>query len=111
MVEKCGTVEVGMPLFMDDVNTTTHQADNIRKSIRNCSQMEIQKKYTFGLKKTKYMIIDEEMGAEQIIEKSVGKGVVQRISQYKYVGIHINELGNLNLHVDKIQERAMNVIK
>ena len=41
VVEKCGTVEVGMPLFMDDVNTTTHQADNIRKSIRNCSQMEI----------------------------------------------------------------------
>ena len=57
------------------------------------------------------MIIDEEMGAEQIIEESVGKGVVQRISQYKYVGIHINELGNLNLHVDKMQERAMNVIK
>ena len=106
VVEKCGLTEVGMLVFMDDINTTTQQANNIKSSIRNCRRMEIEKKYTFGMKKTKYMIIDEKYPYEKI-EEELEKGIVQRTTEYKYVGIYLNEKGNLTLHKEKMDERAM----
>ena len=45
-----------MPIFMDDINVTG-KAEVVRKGIKNCRQMEMKKKFTYGLKKTKYMVI------------------------------------------------------
>ena len=108
VVEECGKTRVGMIVFMDDINTTTKISNNIRSSIRNCRKMEIEKKYTFGLKKTKYMIIDDKDPTEKI-EEELEKGIVQRTTEYKYVGIYINEKGNLDLHKQKMEERAMDI--
>ena len=40
-----GKVEIGMPVFMDDIAAL----DNIRKGIQNCRRMEIEKKMIYGL--------------------------------------------------------------
>ena len=52
-----GKVEIGMPVFMDDI-AAVGTADNIRKGIQNCRRIEIEKKTIYGLKKTKYIIIN-----------------------------------------------------
>ena len=51
-----------MPVFMDDI-ATADKAEHIRKGINNCARMEKEKKISFGLKKTKYMIV--KTGREQ----------------------------------------------
>ena len=106
VIETCTNVDVGMPIFMDDINTTTKQAANVKKSIRNCRRMEVKKKYTFGLKKTKYMIIDQKMHNE-VINEELEKGLVLRTNEYKYVGLFMHERGDLKLHKEKMEERAM----
>ena len=50
-------VEISMPVFMDDV-AAVGTADDIWKEIQNCRRMEIEKKMIYGLKKTKYMLIN-----------------------------------------------------
>ena len=52
-----GKVEIGMPVFMDDI-AAVGKVDDIRKGIQNCRRMEIEKKMIYGLKKTKYMVIN-----------------------------------------------------
>ena len=52
-----GKVEIGIPVFMDDI-AAVGTVDNIRKGIQNCKRMEIEKKIIYGLKKTKYMVIN-----------------------------------------------------
>ena len=107
VIEKCGSTDVGIIVFMDDINSTTNQANNIRKTIANCRLMEIQKKYTFGMKKTKYLVIDEKEPKEKI-EVRLERGIVQKTPEYKYVGLYVNEQGDLKLHKQKMEERAMN---
>ena len=52
-----GNVEIGMPVIIDDI-AAVGKADDIRKGIQNCRRMEIEKKMIYGLKKTKYMVIN-----------------------------------------------------
>ena len=51
-----GKINIGMPVFMDDI-ATAGKAEYIRKGINNCARIEKEKKISFGLKKTKYMIV------------------------------------------------------
>ena len=46
-----------MPVFMDDI-AAEGTADNMRKGIQNCIRIKIEKKMMYGLKKTKYMVIN-----------------------------------------------------
>ena len=43
----CGKVEVGMSVFMDDI-AAVGTADNIKKGIKNCRRIEIEKKMIYG---------------------------------------------------------------
>ena len=51
-----GKINIGMPVFMDDI-ATSGKAEHIRKDINNCARMEKEKKLSFDLKKTKYVIV------------------------------------------------------
>ena len=53
---KYGKINVRMPVFMDDIATAV-KAEHIRKGINNCGRMEKEKNVSFGLKKTKYMMV------------------------------------------------------
>ena len=61
-----GKINIGMPVFMDDI-ATAGKAEHIKKGIKNCARMEKEKKMSFGLKKTKYMIV--KTGREKVEEK------------------------------------------
>ena len=71
-----GKVKIGMPVFMDDT-AAVGTADNIRKRIQNCRRMEIEKKIIYGLKKTKYVVINMGKEQEEVIEERVKEGIVK----------------------------------
>ena len=100
-----GKVEIGMPVFMDDI-AAVGTADNIRKGIQNCRRMEIEKKMIYGLKKTKYMVINTGKEPEEVIEERVKEGIVQETDIYKYLGMVINKLGNLKDHILELNRKC-----
>ena len=59
-----------MSVFMDDI-AAIEKADDIRKGIQNGRRMEIEKKMMYGLKKTKYMVINAGKESEEVIEERV----------------------------------------
>ena len=73
VIFKYGTIEIGMPVFIDDI-AAIGDADTIRKGIRNCRKLETEKKVQFGLKKTKYMTIIIGKEKQEQIEEEVKEG-------------------------------------
>ena len=91
-----GKVEIGMPVFMDNISAAgTADNNNIRKEIQNCRRMEIEKNTIYGLKKTKYMVINMRKEPEGAIEERVKEGIVQVTDIYKYLGMVLNKFENL----------------
>ena len=74
--DQYGKVKIGMPVFMDDI-AAVGTADNIRKGVQNCRRMDIEKKMIYGLKKTKYMVINTAKEPEEVIKERVKQGIVQ----------------------------------
>ena len=56
---------------MDGI-ATTDKAEHVRKGINHCVRMEKEEKRTFGLKKTKYMIV--KAGPEEETNETVKVG-------------------------------------
>ena len=56
-----------MPVFMDDI-VTTGKTEHLRKDMNNCARMEKEKKISFSLKKTKYMMVKTGREEEEINE-------------------------------------------
>ena len=98
-----------MPVFMDDI-AAVGRADN-RKGIQNCGRMEIEKNMIYGLKKTKYMIINTRKEPEEVIEERVKEGIVQERDIYKYLRMVINKLGNLKDHILELNRKCELIIK
>ena len=80
-------------------------ADDARKCIRNMRIMEIRKKFTYGLKKTKYMVVNTGRGEKETIEEKVKAGYVTECDEYKYVGLWLNQEGNCLWHIAKMKEK------
>ena len=101
-----GKINIGMPVFMNDIATAS-KAEHIRKGINNCAKMEKEKKISFGLKKTKYMIVktgrEEE---EEEINETVKAGRIQRTHKCKYLGITISTDGQLIEHIKELNTRC-----
>ena len=72
---KYGDIEIGMPVFMDDILAVGDE-EEIRKAIRNCRKMETLKKFEYGLKKTKIMIVRTGKGDVEQIQERVQQGTV-----------------------------------
>ena len=95
-----GEQMVGILVFVDDV-MAAGTAEVIRKAIRNFRTMETQKKFTYGLKKTNYMIIKTGKENDEEIQEVVKQGRVKQVNEYNYVGLWLNEAGNCSLQIEK----------
>ena len=100
-----GKINIGMPVFMDDI-ATAGKAEHIRKGISNCARMEREKKISFGLKKTKYMIVKTGREEEEEINETVKAGRIQRTDKCKYLGITISTDGQLTEHIKELNTRC-----
>ena len=78
----------------------------VRKIIRKTRQLEIQKKYTFGLNKTKYMVVETGTEKEEEIKENIERGMA---NEYKYVGLWLNSEceGDLKTHIVKKTKSIM----
>ena len=74
-------VEVGVLGYMDDI-LGAGTAEKIKKVARNMRRMERLKKYTFGLEKTKYMIVNTGKEKEEEFDEELEGGKI--IRTYKY---------------------------
>ena len=68
--------------------------------------MEIQKKYTFGLDKTKYMVVETGTEKEEEIKENIERGMVEKANEYKYVGLWLNSEGDLKTHIRRKQNQS-----
>ena len=68
--------------------------------------MEKEKKMTYGLKKTKYLIVKTGKEIEEIVQENVQSGEVCKTETYHYLGITINEEGNLEEHIKVIARKC-----
>ena len=69
---KYGEILIGMPIFMDDI-AAIGGAEDIRKGIRNCRKMEIEKKMEYELTKTNIVVIKTGIGITEKIEEEIRK--------------------------------------
>ena len=67
--------------------------------------MEKEKKISFGLKKTKYMIVKTGRKEEEINE-TVKAGRIQRTDKCKYLGMTISTDGQLTEHIKELNSRC-----
>ena len=100
-----GSIIIGMSVYMDDISPAGG-AEQVRKGIRNCARMEVEKKMKYGLKKTRYMIMKTGKEIEESITEKVKAGNIQRTNKYKYLGIEMNEEGNLKGHLEYLKRKG-----
>ena len=68
--------------------------------------METEKKMIYGLKKTRYMVINTGKEPEEVIEERVKEGIVQEVDIYKYLGMVINKSRNLKNHILELNRKC-----
>ena len=68
--------------------------------------METEKKMIYGLKKTRYMVINTGKEPEEVIEERVKEGIVQEVDIYKYLGMVLNKSGNLKNHILELNRKC-----
>ena len=57
------------------------------------------------------MIIKTGKEKDEMIDLKVKKGKIERVSEYKYLGIVINENGTVETHIDKLTKKGIGMMK
>ena len=89
-------IEIGMAIYMDDFSLAG-APEEVKKGIRKCARMEVEKKLKYSLCKTKYrsMVVKKGQEKEVDISEQLKAGNIQRSNKYKYFRITINDEENL----------------
>ena len=96
---KYGEIEIGMSIYMDDISVSGGP-EEVKKGIRKCARMEVEKKMKYSLSNAKYK------GKGKDISGQVKAGNIQRTNKYRYLGITINEERNLKKHIEKQKQQC-----
>ena len=64
------------------------------------------KEMKYGLSETKYMVVKTDKEKEEHISEQVKSGNIQRTKKYKYLGITINEEGNLKGYIEELKQKC-----
>ena len=88
-------LEIEPMIYVDDI-ISIGDKQTIIDTIRNCRQLELQKKITFNNEKSKYQILNFSKQKIEELSEKVKKGKIGRAKTYKYLGDVINEEGNYN---------------
>lgn len=103
-------IEIGILAYVDDL-TSAGSKDIAEKAISNANIIEVKKKATINLTKSKYMIINKKVITESDeLKTSVKNGQVSRTAEYEYLGTWINQKANCELNIKKRKEKCQLVI-
>ena len=108
--ENCKTtieeIEYGVLGYVDDV-LGAGSAEKIRKCARCMRRLEILKKYTFGMDKTHYLIMNTGKEEDELIEEELEGGKIERTEVEEYLGFWLNENGNCMTQIEKKSDELM----
>ncbi len=94
-------VNVGIPVHVDDISKAGDPID-IKFTADKMNSMEDLKKFTFGLKKTKWMVMYTSRKKCVVeVEVNVNEGKIGRTKEYKLMGFWLNEKGNCELQLER----------
>ena len=94
-------VGIGIPVHVDDISKSGDPVDIVRTADK-MNYMEEYKKFTFGLKKTKWMVMYTCRNKQIVdIDIKVSRGKIGRTKEYKLVGFWLNEKGNCELQLER----------
>ena len=94
---------------MDDISAVG-DTEEVRKGIRNCRKMETLKKFEYGLKKNKIMIVRSGKGELEKIQEREQQDTVLETGKCKYLGMVINTEGNLKDHIQKMWQKSNQIL-
>ena len=101
---KINDLDIKNLIYVDNILGSGSKND-VLKLANNLRRMEEEKKFTFNVEKTAYMIVKTSRKKEEEIDIKLKKGKIKRVSSYKYLGIWISEKGNLNKHLEEIEKK------
>ena len=73
--------------------------------------MEVENKIKYSLNKTEYMVVKTGKEKEEDISEQVKEWNIQRTKKYKYLGIKINEEGNLKGYIEELKQKCEAISK
>jgi hypothetical protein len=83
------------------------------KIMRNCVQMEIEKKWEFSIEKSNWMVMKTGKRSEEIedIKVEVKQGEIKRAKVYKYLGNWANEEANMDTQLEMMEKRIGEIVR
>ena len=75
---------IGAPVYVDNI-LGIGSVETVERVVRNTREMEVQKKFRFSKKKSKYMMINIGRDKTKEVNECVNDGVVDRTREYKYL--------------------------
>ena len=101
---------IGAPVYVDDI-LGIGSVETVERVIRNTREMEVQKKFRFSKKKSKYMMINTGRDKTKEVNECVNDGVVDRAREYKYLGWWFNEKNNADRQMDELESKVDYMIR
>ena len=97
--------------FVDDI-FRPGSSDDIKKTMKKCASLEDDKLWEFSIKKTNWMC-QKYCRTEEVedIEVHIKQGKIKRTEEYEYLGNWINEKGNIDRQLEKMESKAQDAIR
>lgn len=80
-----GDIEIKPMTYVDDIIALGNES-TITKTIRNCRQLEEEKKMTFNCEKSNFQIIKFSNKVVKPIQENLKNGIIKATDTYKYLG-------------------------
>lgn len=101
---------IGAPVYVDDI-LAMGSKDTVEAAIRNTRMLEERKKFKFNRTKSKYMVINTGRETEVAVNESVKDGVIEKIDEYKYLGVWMTEDNKILRQIEVNKARLQVMIK
>ena len=80
---KDGEIEIGISIYREDISVAGGP-EEVKKGIRKCARIEVEKKMKYSLRKTKYMVVRTGKEKREDISEQVKAEKIQKTKKYKY---------------------------
>ena len=97
--------------FVDDI-FRPGSSDAIKKTMQKCANLEDDKLWEFSSKKTNWMC-QKYCRTEEVedIEVHIKQGKIKKTEEYEYLGNWVNEKGNIERQLEKMEGKAQDAIR
>ena len=103
-------LDIGVPVYVDDI-LGVGDISTVEQVIANTHRMEEEKKFMFSKKKSKYMVTRKGKDDEQPLRASIKEGMIEKTTEYKYLGMWFTEDNNMFKHLQEVEHKIEYMVK